>query len=84
MRKSYNVRIRIGASHDDVEIRSSQGSVMFDRCQMRKDGQGKMQGALRRQVVAFAEDLGIAKDKRRDDRRRNMQRDKIKRERRSA
>lgn len=46
-----SITIRIGAAHDEVIVNDGKSVNVFDRAEMRKDGNGKLQGALRRAVV---------------------------------
>lgn len=53
MAKHTGITIRIGAAYDQVEVRHSAITkpIVFDRSQMRKDGQPQLQGELRRTTV---------------------------------
>ena len=52
MAKFTGVRIHLGASHDEVSVhQNGVQTTTFDRAEMRKLGQHKAQGWLRRAVV---------------------------------
>lgn len=52
MGKHTGITIRIGATQDSVTVSdATKGTIVFDRAQMRLEGHGKEQGALRRIVV---------------------------------
>ena len=72
MAKNYTgVRIRIGAAHDDVTAFLNGNEIAYwDRNEMRKTGNAKMQGELRRSVV----DLYNEKERRSQARLRDQQR----------
>lgn len=80
MAKHNGITIRIGAAHDQVEVRSGGTLTVFDRSQMRKDGKAHLQGELRRTTVeVWTEQRENAKGKR-SNRRRNQARDKARRD----
>lgn len=91
--KGTGITIRIGAAHDQVEVRRTgldgQGRphtnpVIFDRSKMRKDGKPELQGALRRQVVDVWEKLNSDRKDGKQSRAQRIagqQRDKARRER---
>ena len=92
MAKHQGIIIRIGATKDQVEVhpirkhpQHNPEVVIYDRSQMRKDGNGHLQGELRRNVVAAFEDARREhKDKRGKRRHTAVSKDKQKRERQYA
>lgn len=64
-----SITIRIGAAHDGVIVNDGKNVSVFDRAQMRKDGKGQLQGALRRAVVEAAFPAGNGASGKRNGRR---------------
>lgn len=84
MAKHNGIVIRIGAAYDRVDInKDGKTLASFDRNAMRKDGNSKLQGALRREVVdtwaQMQEKRGASKLKRNAKRQGDL-RDKARRE----
>lgn len=72
MAKHTGITIRIGAAYDTVTARNQAGQeIVYDRTQMRKDGNKEMQGALRRTVVDLWRDQHEAGKGKRNQRRAN-------------
>lgn len=84
MAKHTGIIIRIGASHDQVEVHDKGNVVVvYDRSSMRKDGKANLQGALRREVVDTWAQMNEAKSAsklKRNAKRQGDKRDKLRRE----
>lgn len=56
MAKHRGITLRIGAAYDEVQISGEEGTMTFDRAEMRKNGHRKEVHDLRRAVVSAFEE----------------------------